>query len=171
MKNPNHSLFLKSEQDHKIAAGTFSAGFKCTFQLYERHSPSASPRIWSFICVMPHWRVLSVSPSLYLMSAPSIGTPRQLVAVSLTHWWWWWTTSRAGEAPPSLAAACWQPPALGSLVLRPSHHRPVPSRRSSCSHRATSALVVTELLPEEEWKLPWGIWHHFWPWGKTIIWY
>jgi len=75
MKSSNNSLFLKTERNNKIAAGTFSAGFKCTFQLYEHHSPSVSPHIWSFIYMMSHCRVLSVSPLLYLMNTLSICTP------------------------------------------------------------------------------------------------
>lgn len=58
MKIPSHSLFLKTEWNHKIAVGASSAGFKCTFQLDKIHSPSVNPHIWLFIYMMTHCRVL-----------------------------------------------------------------------------------------------------------------
>lgn len=72
IKTPSHSLFLKTEWNHKIAAGTFSAGFKCSFQLYESHSPSVNPHSWSFIYIMTHCRVLY---HYYLINTLSICTP------------------------------------------------------------------------------------------------
>lgn len=73
MKTPSHSLFLKTEWKHKIAAGTFSAVFKCTFQLYRIHLASENPHI----CYLSIWWLTAgcCKCHRYLINTLSVCTP------------------------------------------------------------------------------------------------
>lgn len=140
MKKNNHSLFLKTEWNHKIAAGTFSAGFKCTFQLYECHSPSVSPHIWSFICMTTHCRVLSVSPLLYLMSTLSICTP--LDSLCPYHSFIVGSPSTQQERHLWLLSHGRLLP-WATSILHLSRHHWVHSLCHASSHKAASALATS----------------------------